>query len=124
MAYRIKIVNLDTDEVMMDAESRCIFASFDNKENGDIGRIAFTDCDRMPLLCTYVGLKYLAYELATETPAITIAEAMGAVDDIIKEARLKTTLKTKKESEKEAEKGGIEKFFDHLLSEMKDKFEL
>lgn len=32
MAYRIKIVNLDTDEVMMDAETNCVFAAINDKK--------------------------------------------------------------------------------------------
>lgn len=32
MAYRIKIVNLDTDEVMMDAETNCVLPQSTTKK--------------------------------------------------------------------------------------------
>lgn len=31
MAYRIKIVNLDTDEVEIDVETNCVFAAINDK---------------------------------------------------------------------------------------------
>ena len=57
MAYRIKIVNLDTDEVMMDAETNGVVAAINDKKMLQSSRIVLIDCDRTTLLsirtCSY-----------------------------------------------------------------------
>lgn len=41
MAYRIKIVNLDTDEVEIDVETNCVFAAINDKKNAAIKSHSF-----------------------------------------------------------------------------------
>ena len=53
MAYRIKIVNLDTDEVEIDVETNCVFAAINDKKMLQSSRIVLIDCDRTTLLSTY-----------------------------------------------------------------------
>ena len=118
MAYRIKIVNLDTDEVMMDAETNCVFAAI-NKKMLQSSRIVLIDCDRTTLLSTYTDLQLLEYELSVRNPTIAISRARDAVSDMFEKAKAEETSKT---SEKEPEKD-LKELFDEFLSKILKKIE-
>lgn len=118
MAYRIKIVNLDTDEVMMDAETNCVFAAINDKKMLQSSRIVLIDCDRTTLLSTYTDLQLLEYELSVRNPTIAISRARDAVSDMFEKAKAEETSKT---SEKEPEKD-LKELFDEFLSKILNEF--
>lgn len=96
MAYRIKIVNLDTDEVMMDAETNCVFAAINDKKMLQSSRIVLIDCDRTTLLSTYTDLQLLEYELSVRNPTIAISRARDAVSDMFEKAKAEPAKKSQK----------------------------
>lgn len=119
MAYRIKIVNLDTDEVEIDVETNCVFAAINDKKMLQSSRIVLIDCDRTTLLSTYTDLQLLEYELSVRNSTIAISRARDAVSDMFEKAKAEETSKT---SEKEPEKD-LKELFDEFLSKILKKIE-